>query len=382
MGSRARTAEALGNASGKAYAGAMSPAPKQAKLTAILARASALALASACGDEPLAARAEADAGTQAHELDFDAVSQLDAQEDRQAPEDIARLGLHEVSLPEVSESSGLDTASTPLDAGQVWTPLIAARPYGFRLPVQYDPAKAWPLVILLHGYVESAPFIDGWLKIGDEVDSQSFLLAVPEGTKDQTGVRYWNATNACCDLFANKVDDVGYLKAVIADMKWKFHVDPKRVYVMGHSNGAFMAHRLACEMADQIAGIVALSGVNYAEASACKPSAPVSVLQVHGTLDPVIAYLGGILPGGVYPSAKASTSAWAARNGCQEKPSADKNLDLDLLVPFAETTVQRWSGCKGGAAELWTTWGGDHFLKPKKDVAARLIGWLQGHPKP
>lgn len=360
----------------------MSNAPQRARWTAILAPVLALVLTAACGDEPLAARAEADAGTQAHELGFDAVSQLDAQEDRQAPEDIARVGLHEVSLPEVSESSGLDTASTSLDAGQVWTPLIAARPYGFRLPVQYDPAKAWPLVILLHGYVESAPFIDGWLKIGDEVDSQSFLLAVPEGTKDQTGVRYWNATNACCDLFANKVDDVGYLKAVIADMKWKFNVDPKRVYVMGHSNGAFMAHRLACEMADQIAGIVALSGVNYADASACKPSGPVAVLQVHGTLDPVIAYLGGILPGGVYPGAKASTSAWAARNGCQEKPSADKNLDLDLLVPFAETTVQRWSGCKGGAAELWTTWGGDHFLKPKKDVAARLIGWLLNHPKP
>lgn len=344
--------------------------------------AALLALQPGCGDDPLAARSLADAALDAQSPALDALYPPDTQEDLQAATDIARVALHEVSLPEVSQSAGLDAVSTPLDAGQAWTPLIAARPYSFRLPLQYDPAKAWPLVLLLHGYVESAPFIDGWLKIGDQVDPQGFLLAVPEGTKDQTGVRYWNATNACCDLFDNNVDDVGYLKAVLADMKWKFNVDPKRVYVMGHSNGAFMAHRLACETADQIAAIAALSGVNFADAAACKPSQPVAVLQVHGTLDPVIAYLGGLLPGGVYPGAKASTAAWAARNGCSENTSSDKNLDLDLLLPFAETAVQRWPGCKGGAAELWTTWGGDHFLKPKQDAPARLIGWLLAHPKP
>jgi poly(3-hydroxybutyrate) depolymerase len=45
------------------------------------------------------------------------------------------------------------------------------------------------------------------------------------------------------------VDDVGYLRAVIAEVSVRFAVDPRRVYVTGHSDGADMAHRLACESA-------------------------------------------------------------------------------------------------------------------------------------
>ncbi len=325
-----------------------------------------------CGDPtPAATAALADAGTQDSSLDLGSFA------------DLTLVPPQDVTLPEVSQdSSSLDTATTAADAGYAWTPLIAERPYGFRLPAQYDPSKPWPLVVLLHGYAESAAFIDGWMHMSDAADKLGYVLAVPEGRPDATGMRYWNATDVCCDLYGVQPDDVGYLKAVLSDMKAKFNIDAKRVYAIGHSNGAFMAHRLACEAADQVVAIAALSGVNYLDASKCKPTQAVAVLQIHGTLDPTIGYWGGMLPGGAYPGALASTAAWADRDGCEKGAENKGFFDLDALLFGPETAVQTFANCKGGAAELWSVVGGAHFLAPKPDWPAKVFGWLQDHARP
>jgi polyhydroxybutyrate depolymerase len=273
------------------------------------------------------------------------------------------------------------TQDATADAG-AWTSLVAKRPYQVKVPAQYDAAQPWPLLLLLHGYAESSAFIDGWMHLGDHVSDQGYLLAIPDGTVDATGMRFWNADDACCDVYATGVDDVTYLKAVLSDMAAKYHVDPQRIYVMGHSNGAFMAHRLACEAADQVAAIVAVSGDAWKDGSKCKPSRPVAVLQVHGTLDAVISYLGGILPGGVYPSAQDSVAGWGQRGGCATTPDTSATLDLDGLILGKETIISRWTGCQaGGGAELWTVQGASHFPSLQGGWAKTSFGWLQAHSR-
>ena len=281
------------------------------------------------------------------------------------------------------DSLGID-ATPSQDAGaQPWAPLVTARPYVVKQPANYDAAKAWPLVLMLHGYAESALFIDGWFHFGSTVDDLGFLLAMPEGTADATGMRFWNASETCCDLYGSGVNDVAYLQAVIDDMAFKFNVDPARIYVVGHSNGAFMAHRLACESADRIAAIVAVSGAAFKDIGKCKASQPVAILQVHGTLDAVISYLGGsLLGGGVYPSATDSIGGWAQLNGCNAKPESAESLDLDGLLLGKETAVLRWSGCKPqGAAELWSVQGASHFPVFTASWPKLAIGWLQQHAR-
>ena len=325
-----------------------------------------------CGDPTLASNTTlADASDQDITLDLGGFS------------DLKLVPPLDVTLPNVcQDSSSLDTATTSPDAGLSWSPLITKRPYGFRLPVQYDASKPWPLILLLHGYAESAVFIDSWMHMGDATDALGYVLAVPEGQPDALGMRFWNATDACCDNYGAKPDDVGYLQAVLADMKWKFNIDPKRVYVIGHSNGAFMAHRLACESADQVVAIAALSGVNWLDAEKCKPTQPVAALQIHGTLDPTVGYFGGVLSGGSYPGALASTAAWAKRDGCGTSPQNKEFFDLDALVFGAETADQVWPNCKAGGAELWSVVGGGHFLTPQANWPATVFGWLQAHARP
>src|SRR2546426_27604 len=84
---------------------------------------------------------------------------------------------------------------------------------------------------------------DAWVS-----DEKTFIYAYPDGLTDVLGQRFWNATDACCDIYNKPTDDVYFATAVLADVQSSWSVDPKRIYVFGHSNGGFMAHRLACDL--------------------------------------------------------------------------------------------------------------------------------------
>src|SRR5688572_27262361 len=123
----------------------------------------------------------------------------------------------------------------------------ADRPYGLKVPAGYEGQAPVPLVVLLHGYTSNGAQQAAYFGLPAVADKEGFLLATPDGTRDRLGNRFWNATDACCDFFRSGVDDVAYIDAVIDDIAAKYPVDPARVFVAGHSNGAFMAHRYACD---------------------------------------------------------------------------------------------------------------------------------------
>jgi polyhydroxybutyrate depolymerase len=207
-------------------------------------------------------------------------------------------------------------APGPVPAGVALAPeaqqLIAARPYRLVVPPGYY-GQPLPFVILLHGYSGSGQAMDDYLSMSSIAAARTFLLATPDGTVDALGYRYWNATDACCAANAPvPADDVAYLTAVIDDVSSRYNVDPKRVYIIGHSNGGFMAHRMACDRAARIAAVVSIAGAQWNDLAYCQPSEPVSVLQVHGTADTVILYDGG--PG--YPGARTTVTDWAMLNRC------------------------------------------------------------------
>jgi polyhydroxybutyrate depolymerase len=58
-----------------------------------------------------------------------------------------------------------------------------------------------------------------------------------------------------------------------------------------------MAYRYACDRAKRVAAIVVQAGVMRTDTSLCKPSEPVAVLRVHGTLDRTLPYDGGVVLG-------------------------------------------------------------------------------------
>jgi polyhydroxybutyrate depolymerase len=271
------------------------------------------------------------------------------------------------------------------DASQAEDPLVTARPFELKVPTGYTPGTAIPLVVLLHGYSATAQTENGYLQLGTAAESKTFLLALPNGTKDGNGNQFWNATDACC-AFGETVDDVGYLTAVVNDVKRRYTVDPKRVFLVGHSNGGFMSYRMACDRSAIIAGIVSLAGMNWKDESKCSPTAPVSVLHIHGTADTTIAYNGGVAASGTpaFPSAMASVNFWSRKNACTATAlsSAGANLNLSPALIGDETKREVYTGCPpAGAAELWTMEAGSHIPNFSSAFATQISEWMAAHPK-
>jgi len=275
-----------------------------------------------------------------------------------------------------------------LAAGVLALPSTAAsptaeRPYGLKVPAGYDGHHPVPLVVLLHGYGSSGEQQAGYFGLLDEADKAGFLLAYPDGTQDRVGRRFWNATDACCDFFHSGVDDVAYLDAVIGDVSARYDVDPARIYVVGHSNGAFMSHRYACDRAGRVAAIVTLAGMTWKDQTRCPAGSAVSVLHVHGRDDMTVSYQGGATPEGVYPGAVETVDDWAAKDGCRGALAVTgRKLDLDQAIPGDETDEATWSGCPSGVSvTLWTIEGGGHVPAFNANWAPALWDFLASHPK-
>ncbi len=285
----------------------------------------------------------------------------------------------------VTTTSPASTDTAPIATGptDAERELIAARPFDVFAPSSYESSTPMPLVVLLHGFGASGAIQEAYFRLQPQAESRGFLYVHPDGTVNQIGKQFWNATDACCG-FATTVDDSAYLMALIHTVQSEYNVDPQRIYLVGHSNGGFMSYRMACDHADTIAAIVSLAGATFADTSKCNPSEPVSVAQVHGTADGTIAFDGGTILGARHPGATETAADWAANNGCTGDAVDDATtVDLEASIAGDESTITRYEGCPaGGAVELWTIPGAAHIPALSDTFAGDIVDFLFAHPKP
>ncbi len=234
-----------------------------------------------------------------------------------------------------------------------------------------------PLVLSLHGYSGDADAHDWYFGLSDRVLEYGFALITPQGTSDEQGNPFWNATDGCCNFYGNEVDDYAWLSGLVAEAQAAIEVSG--VFVVGFSNGGFMAYRLACDGLEGLVGIVSLAGSSFGEPERCDGAAPVSVLQIHGTDDLDIPYAGTLEYEGGYPGAVTLIERWVERAGCDVDAGVEQpSLDLEATIDGAETSVQRYrEGCVDGITiELWTIAGGDHFPHFTDEWPDHLLTWL------
>ncbi len=250
------------------------------------------------------------------------------------------------------------------------------RPADIHAPETLTAGKQYPLVVVLHGYGANGFTQYAFFGAGTLVAEDKALVIAPDGTTSSIGKQFWNADPACCDFDGTKPDDVGYIGSLIEEISAAYPVDKNQVYVLGHSNGGYMAYRMACERADLIAAIGSLAGNAATTASACNPSKPVSVLHMHGTADDTVPFLEGNY--GAVPS----VTQWATHDGCGATREPTVTLDLDTAVPGDETHGEATAGCPSGVAvDLWTMEGSGHIPVFNGTAAPAIFDWLSAHKR-
>lgn len=147
-----------------------------------------------------------------------------------------------------------------------------------------------PLVVVLHGGGGNGAQVEQQTGFTATADRAGFVVAYPDGS-GRTRLLTWHAGTCCGYARDRRVDDVGFLRAMLDAVAAEFRIDPARVYVTGFSNGAMMAYRLGCELTDRVAAIAPVSGALNIEP--CTPSRPLSVLHLHGDADRHVPIAGG-----------------------------------------------------------------------------------------
>jgi len=266
-----------------------------------------------------------------------------------------------------------------------------ARTYAVHLPPSYDPAKSWPVVLILHGGGGQGTQIAEMTGFSEKADREGFIAVYPNGSgRWQNRFLTWNAGNCCAWAYENRIDDAGFIRALIGQLKKDYTVDEKRVFATGISNGGMMSYRLACELSDQIAAIGPVAGAQNVD---CRPARPVSVIILHGTADLYVLYNGGaplrmvdVRNPRVDRPVSAAVAFWVKRNGCADTPVKERK---------GKVIIERYGNCNAGTAvTLYTlqyeghTWpGGTKWAfwadEPSREISATDVIWefFRGHPK-
>jgi polyhydroxybutyrate depolymerase len=253
-------------------------------------------------------------------------------------------------------------------------------------PPDHDRTVPTPLLVMLHGYQSSADQVERLFPLATAAEVLGVAVVRPEGAIDSLSRRFWNAAAACCNLYGFPVDDVGYLTRLIDEIASVMAVS--EVILFGHSNGGFMAYRLACEFPGRFSAVVTVAGaLDATPVPTCGVGGPARVLHIHGTEDRVIKYGGGsvsdlpipLMPNDIppYTGAEATVGAFASGAGCGLLV-AGTPFDLDLRVDGAETLPLEATCPEGRRVALWRMVDSGHEPRPGSGFAARVLWFALG----
>lgn len=202
------------------------------------------------------------------------------------------------------------------------------RSYLLYVPSRIDSASAVPLVLVFHGGFGRGSRICDTTNFNDVADREGFIVAYPNGLD-----RYWNDGRSS-DTYHRPPYEAAFVRQLVAAISNEYNIDPAHIYATGISNGGNLSHLLGNELSDLLAAIAPVAGsigegldANFA------PEHPVSVLQIHGTADRGILYMGGPIAGGLFKgwmlSVPATIAHWVKANGCSDAVAVEQMPDLD-----------------------------------------------------
>jgi polyhydroxybutyrate depolymerase len=235
------------------------------------------------------------------------------------------------------------------------------RKYLVHVPAKYDPLKPTPLLLSFHGggaHMEYQASDKNYGQISKS-DKEGFIVVFPNGYSKLGGkLATWNAGSCCGPARDNNVDDVGFVKQMIASLGGQLNVDRDRIFATGMSNGGMMAHRLACEMSDVFKAVASVAGPDGT--TNCTPSRPISVMHIHARNDDHAVFEGGSGKKSQskstitdFVSVPETVARWVKRDGCAATPKR--------VLEKPGAYCERYSQCKGNVeVALCVTETGKH----------------------
>jgi polyhydroxybutyrate depolymerase len=225
------------------------------------------------------------------------------------------------------------------------------RNYRIYIPAIYNSNTAVPLLFNLHGYTSNNVEQELYADFRPIADTANFIIILPNGTPDAGGSLTWN------NFGLSQVNDLGFINALIDTAASNYNIDLNRVYSTGMSNGGFMSYDLACQLSNRIAAIASVTGTMLtSKLNACNPSRVMPIMQIHGTADGTVPYLGNI----AFAPIETLVQTWVQKNNCNSSPIQTEVPDINTTDLTTATHFLYTGGTNGNTVEFYKINGGGH----------------------
>jgi polyhydroxybutyrate depolymerase len=238
------------------------------------------------------------------------------------------------------------------------------------IAVPVGPVPA-PTIIVLHGATIGAEWTMRASGFAEAAAARHFAAVFPDGI-----YRVWNDGREAGRI--SRIDDVGFLRRLVAQLIAQRIADRQRIYLAGVSNGGMMTFRMLCEASELFAGAgTIIANMPAGIGDGCQPKKPLPVVMFNGTADPLVPYAGGGVGfagkrGNVWPAER--TAAFLAKaNGC----GGPATQPLATSAPEEATKVVRldWFPCSSGQpVTLYRIEGGGHQVFGRTDIFPAILG--------
>jgi polyhydroxybutyrate depolymerase len=186
------------------------------------------------------------------------------------------------------------------------------RTYDVHIKPNYPIGVPLPLVIALSGRGGTGQGMAMLTQFNVIADRENFIVVYPDAIDAK-----WNDGR----VEGAGIDDVAFISDLIDKLSNEFNIDTKRVFITGMSNGAVMAHRLACELSLKVAAIAAVAGnIPVIMAPKWEPQRAIPVMIINGTKDPIEPWNGGKVHFGMMMSVAETVKFWVNKNQCTISP--------------------------------------------------------------
>ncbi|MDD5953789.1 MAG: PHB depolymerase family esterase [Firmicutes bacterium] len=128
--------------------------------------------------------------------------------------------------------------------------------YDVYVPSCYRPGdkKQYPLVLAIHGMSCNAEYFEKtseWHRVAEE---RGFFVAYASAYPYNDGLARFPVPHwALKTMDVEPQDELTYFRRLLEQMEANYHIDPKRIYAAGHSNGGQMTQVLLREMPEKFA---------------------------------------------------------------------------------------------------------------------------------